>query len=458
MHSHTLLRTILSGLNDIEEWRLGNAALAAAKGYPREFAAEPIDDWGLVFLDVVIEAGSGDLVCHEVNGPNAVGTDALTGDSRFRAENEARHTAQRARDCGYLDASGRLNQPVAALQAHVHSRYFRTGGEFFPRVDHYASCVEAVLPGNRVAMRAASEPLGGEDIAVVFGDVAAVGAVLSVDPETRRFVYRGRPVVFIGNPNLLPELARLGRLARDGRRYLGADLHVLYGGRLVETIHDKGLQQSLLARTGIRPIEYFEAPTCEAALRQTRMMLERRAVVLKPNAASGGTGVRVAVNEMSDREIETLIAEMIEDCRVKYGDDIERMVFPLRGFEFIRSTGYPMADGGHIWDLRIGVLFEPGRAHVFPVSLRIAPDPFDETTFHRVRDQWVSNVAGRQVTLLKSGMDDVTLAAVGMTPEKLDLAMRASLSWTLNAWDAAAHQHDCRPLFPVEKRASRGRG
>jgi hypothetical protein len=40
MDSHRLLRSVLSGLNDIEEWRLGNAALAAAKGYPREFPAE----------------------------------------------------------------------------------------------------------------------------------------------------------------------------------------------------------------------------------------------------------------------------------------------------------------------------------------------------------------------------------------------------------------------------------
>jgi len=316
MHSHKLLRSVLSSLNDIEEWRLGNAALAAAKGYPRQCPAEPIDDWGLVFLDVVIEAGSGELVCHEVNGPNGVGTDALIGDSRFRAENEARQTAHRARERGYLGTNGRLKRPITALHAHVHSRFFRTGGEFFPRVDHYASCVESVLPGNNVALCGASEPLGGEDIAVVFGDVAAVGAGLSVDPQTGSFVYRGRPVVFIGNPNLLPELVRIGRLERDGRRYLGADLRVLYGGRLTETIHDKGLQQLLLKRTGIRPLEYFEAPTREAALRQTRSMLERSAVVLKPNAASGGTGVRVAVRGMSDLEIETLIGSVIEDCRV----------------------------------------------------------------------------------------------------------------------------------------------
>ena len=146
-------------------------------------------------------------------------------------------------------------------------------------------------------------------------------------------------------------------------------------------------------------------------------------------------------------------------------------MFPLRGFEFVRSTGYPMADGGHVWDLRIGVLFEPGRAQVFPVSIRIAPDPFDEQSFHRSRDQWMSNVSGRQVTLLKSGMDDEALTAVGMTPEKLDLAMRASLTWTLKAWDAATrdggakgsvYEDDCESndpsFYPVEKFASGGRG
>jgi hypothetical protein len=471
MHSHRFLRSVLSSLNDIEEWRLGNAALARAKGYPREFPAEVIDDWGIVFLDVVIEAGTDELVCHEVNGANGVGTDALTGDSRYRAENEARQTAQRARDYGYLDANGRLTHPVAALHAHQHWRFFRTGGEFFPRVDHYASCLDAVMPGNRVALRNASEALGGEDVAVVFGDVATMVDGLAVDPQTRRFRFRGRPVIFIGNPNLVAELVRVGRLEREGRRYKGTDLRVVHGGRLTETIHDKGLQQSLLRGTGIRPLGYFEAPTIEAAVLQTQAMLERCPVVLKPNAGSGGAGIRVAVAGMSDAAIEALLISAIEDCRAKYGEHVERMIFPWRGFEFVRSTGYPMADGGHVWDLRIGVLFEPGSAQVFPVSIRIAPEPFDERSFHRTRDQWVSNVGGRQVTLLKSGMDDEALAAVGMTEEKLDRAMRGSLAWTLKAWDAASrdggvggsvYEDDCESsdpsFYPVEKFAAGGRG
>src|SRR5690242_18586554 len=126
-HARRLMRMISSRANDIEEWRLGDAALAAAKGYPREFPAEIIDDWGIVFL-----------ACHEVNGPNGVGSDALTGDSIDRARNEAAQAALRARDMGYLDASGRLIRPVVTVHAHQHGAFFRTGGEFFPRVGQFA--------------------------------------------------------------------------------------------------------------------------------------------------------------------------------------------------------------------------------------------------------------------------------------------------------------------------------
>ena len=93
--THRLLRALASRVNDIEEWRLGDPALAAAKGYPRQYPAEIIDDWGIVFLDLALDR-SGELTCHEVNGPNAVGSDALTGDSIARARNEATQAVRRA--------------------------------------------------------------------------------------------------------------------------------------------------------------------------------------------------------------------------------------------------------------------------------------------------------------------------------------------------------------------------
>jgi hypothetical protein len=96
-----------------------------------------------------------------------------------------------------------------------------------------------------------------------------------------------------------------------------------------------------------------------------------------------------------------------------------------------------MEDGEHLWDLRFGVLFEDGRASVYPVSLRLAPPPFDERSFHLDRDRWISNVSGRTTTLLRSGLDDRALEAVGMTPDKVDLVARACATWTARAWDGA---------------------
>jgi hypothetical protein len=70
--------------------------------------------------------------------------------------------------------------------------------------------------------------------------------------------------------------------------------------------------------------------------------------------------------------------------------------------------------------------------------MRLAPKPFDPVSFAHDRDQWVSNVSGRQVTLLKSGMDDAALTAVGMTPDRVDTLLGACVTWTINAWDASA--------------------
>jgi len=101
-----------------------------------------------------------------------------------------------------------------------------------------------------------------------------------------------------------------------------------------------------------------------------------------------------------------------------------------------------MADGGHTWDLRIAVMFEPGRVAAYPVSMRIAPNPFDAERFQHERGQWVTNVSGRKdatgasIAGLKSGMDDNALRAVGLSDEKLEGALAAAAAWTVKAWAA----------------------
>lgn len=431
-----LLRLLAIGSNDIEEWRLADPGVAAAKGYPRVFPAPVLDDWGIVFVDVTIDATTGEPVCHEVNGPNAVGSDALTGDSLQRASFEARQALRRAEEREHL-VDGRFRRPVVTVHAHQHWSAFRTAGEFYPRVGRFADELEAQVDGARIELRGGADELGDEDVSVVLGDVPSVTAHLTVDPATGRFEYRGRPVVFIGNPNVLSELVRTGVAPAEPDAQERLDLRVFHAWRLVTTVHDKALQQDLFAGTGIRPLDHFESPTRERALLAAREMLATGPVVLKPNGTSGGAGVHVVVPGMTDDEVRARVDAVIDDCVAKYGDNAATSVLPIRGFEFVQSTGYSMADGGHLWDLRIAVLFEPGTAHVFPVTLRIAPAAFDERAFAHDRDQWVSNVSGRDVTLLKSGLDDAALAAVGMTPALLDGVFDASVRWTMKAWDCS---------------------
>ena len=118
--AHQLIRVILSHFGDIEEWRLGDSACAAAKGYPRAYDGSSIDDYGIVFVDIAVEEGTGALICYEVNGPNGIGSDALTGDSFARAKNESLQTIQRIRDFGHLRMDGSLNTSVVTLHAHTN--------------------------------------------------------------------------------------------------------------------------------------------------------------------------------------------------------------------------------------------------------------------------------------------------------------------------------------------------
>jgi hypothetical protein len=432
-----MIRAIFSSLNDIEEWRLGDSKLAAAKGYPREYAAELIDDYGILFLDFTLDAANGMPVCHEVNGPNGAGSDALTGDSILRAENEARQAARRARELGLLHAEGTPKTQVVTIHAHQHWKFFRTGSEFYPRVEQFGRVLNESLPGLDMCIRSATEPLGHEQVAIIVGDVPAVAANLTVNSRTGRFEYSGRPVIFIGNTNLIPEMIRTGKLRRDGDRIPGADLRIFHGWRLAHAVNDKALQQRLFQGTGVRPLRHFEAHSLGEALLRTKEMLLLGPVVLKPNYGSGGAGVRAIAPGMTDQAIEATLEAVVNDCRMKYGENVEAVMYPIRGFEFVRSTDFVQPDGGHLWDLRIAALFEPGKVRVFPGSLRFAPQAFDETSFHLGRDQWVSNVSGRQITLHRSGLDDEMLAGVGMSGEILERAMKACASWTLKAWDRA---------------------
>ena len=441
--AHQMIRAIFTQYGDIEEWRLGDAARAASKGYPRLYDGAAIDDYGIVFVDIAVEDATGSLICFEVNGPNGIGSDALTGNSFARAENESSQTLQRLRDFGLLQSDGRPAASVVTLHAHTNWNLSRSLGEVYPRVLAYADILREKLSTPAMKLRAAEEELGGEKVSVVSGEVRAVAKKLRVDSATKRFTYEDRPVVFAGNPNLLPELVRTKKLGRDGSDYLHADLRVFHAWRLASLIHNRSLQQELFGSTGIKPIPCVEAKNADDALATIKQMLSGGAVVLKPNGCSGGTGVHVATPEMNDDEIRARIEALLRDCEDKYGENAETQIMPIRCFPFARTTLYPMDDGGHAWDLRIAVMFEPGRLYAYPVSMRIAPIAFDPRRFHRERGQWVTNVSGKRTSDaprtagLISGMDDGALRAVGLTEAKMEEALTAAVAWTIKSWLAA---------------------
>ena len=239
-----LARIIVSGIRDIEEWRLGDPALAEAKRYPREYPAELLDDFGMLFIDLTIDARDGSLVCHEVNGPNAVGSDALTGDSTHRADNEARQALRRAKEIRLSQARRIVRQAsrdrscapaLAVLSAPAVSSFRASPGLATFLQNCFREMRSAPIPRPMLwAMRMSRS---------LMGDVPAVCANIEVNPENGMFEYRGRPIVFMGNPNLIPELERIGRVSHLCRTSGEVNLRPMHAWRLCGLVHDKARQQ-----------------------------------------------------------------------------------------------------------------------------------------------------------------------------------------------------------------------
>ncbi|MEM9301768.1 MAG: hypothetical protein AAGE01_06640 [Pseudomonadota bacterium] len=435
--STELLRMVLAQFGDIEEWRLGDPELAAQLGYPRSFSAPIISDYATLFIDYTLDARDGKPVCHEVNGANAVGSDALTGDSSRRAKLEAQQAVNRSREFGLLGQDLRPSRGIVTIHAHQHWRWFRTGGEFYPRVDAFAEALRNHWPGHAIVPRSAGDALGDETVSVMVGDVPAIGERLAFDEQTRQLTVDGRTVVFVGNPNVLTELVRLGKIDGEALAPDHPAVRVLHGARLFTAVQDKVLQQVFFRDTAVRRLRTLTLPDRSNAVRVLRRALAVGPLVVKPNGTSGGAGVHVVTPAMADAEIETVLDRLVDDCLAKYGEGFEDVLFPLRAFEFVASTGFERAGGGHLWDLRVGLELQPGRIDAYPVSMRLTPAPFDPKTFHKDRAQWVSNVSGRTERLLYSGMDQAALDAVGLTAARMEDLFAASVTWAMRAWDAA---------------------
>jgi hypothetical protein len=385
------------------------------------------DAYSIALLDVTIDV-SGALRLIEANGSNGASTSLSAGGDNNRA----------AHMCATLEARHPHGEKAVALLGHQAG--FLLIPEFFRRAECFHEKVSGV---RRSALRAPEEPLGDEDLTVVAGELGAIASHCAA--QQGRLFYRGRPVVFGTNTNLVPELARQSRIHyHEGDTDLMTDF--FHEGKLVPLIHDKYAQQRVAAGTGIVPLLCTEVYSRDACLSEVhRLRSSGTTLFLKMNGGSGGAGIEILPGRLTESKVKERWDALITSATQKYGPAIDKTIYPVRIFEFARSTDYLVAGKPHLWDLRVQCLISPGSVDVAPVLIRLCPEPFDERVFSR--DSVVSNLTGREPSLryvrspwraADCGTGSV-LEQCGFTPEIYDRLLRACVAWCEHALSSDGH-------------------
>ena len=263
--------------------------------------------------------------------------------------------------------------------------------------------------------------------------------------------YRNRPVASVGNTNLLPALVRSGVLKRDGNGYGLADLTVFHDGPFAPIIHDKGAQQDIAAGTGLEPVRWQNCWSADDVVRAVRSFGERGlASVIKPNATSGGTGIEFFGPSSDEADIRGTLCRLLRAVRAKYGAGAAKSLWPIRVFEFVQSTSYPVAGAGHLWDLRVTCLISPGEVEMTLTGLRICPEPFRHGEYTRATT--CSNTTGRVPSLERlyspladAGAPTAVLAAAGVDAERFEQMLDGCASWCEAAWHFATDKGGGNP-------------
>jgi hypothetical protein len=255
-------------------------------------------------------------------------------------------------------------------------------------------------------------------------------------------LFKKRPVVFACNPNLLPELARRDIISPAGDWY-DLDTKFYHENICTPLIHDKGKQQDVGRGTGITPLAHEIANNEDECVQVIKRFHARRQVAVgKMNAGSGGTGIEFFPPNVSDDETGIRLQNLFDTAKEKYGDDYLKTIFPIRFFQFARSTNYELYGQNHLWDLRFQCLIYPGYTEVTPCVIRLCPKPFDDINYDW--DSVVSNLSGRPPETLgrfmrspaarRRSQDRTVLEAIGLSKEKLNYIANCCASWSESAW------------------------
>lgn len=270
--------------------------------------------------------------------------------------------------------------------------------------------------------------------------------------------YRDLPVVSVGNVNLLAELVRKGIIERHGAHY-DVDYDVFHDGRLAALIHDKGAQQLLAQGTGFVPIRHLDAMTVDEVVAGIQSLLRDGVpAVIKPNATSGGAGIDFFSPGATDAEIRKTLDHQVETVIAKYGPEAQKSLWPIRVFEFAESTGYPVGDQRHLWDMRIACIMRPGEVEMTVCGLRLCPDPFAPGIYDRAT--CCSNTTGRvpstarfRAPLAEAGQPTDLIRAAGVDDMAFEQILNACAAWCEAAWRhcSAGARHDDRMGKPPGK-------
>ena len=382
------------------------------------------DGHAIVGLDLILNT-NGDLNLIEANGSNQAGSSFGAPDGDLA---RATHQVEAARE------------RIAVAERGVILIAYATGTGAMPEIIARAALVRDAVNATHPCDLADTSHGLGHAMTVIVDTVEKIASYIGVRDGSLH--YAGVPVVSAANPNLLPELVRRGVIARIGASY-AINTSVFHDGQLVSLIHDKGAQQDVAFGTGIAPLRWRECnDIAECIIAVADMQALGLASVAKMNAGSGGAGVEFFGPRCGAGEVKAGLNRLVDAATGKYGDHIDKSIWPLRVFEFAQSTGYPLADGLHLWDLRVMGLIRPGSVDLTFCGIRVCPEPF--ISGHFEKNSVLSNTTGRRPDLsttrsplVEYGMPTAHLTAGGVNGQILDRIIDASAKWCEAAWARA---------------------
>lgn len=363
--------------------------------------ASPGETYGYWLLDVTATE-DGRLVVIEANGSN--GATSSIGD---HDHDRVRHMCETVR--------GRGGPTIGEVAVLAHQDGFHHIPEFYARARAFIAGVEKL--GVACSLIAPGEKPRQTTYNVLVGEIPAVSSFLVRQGQDLSYI--GARVGFATNPNLLPALSRCG--VETDRLCLS----FFHEGVSALLAHNKSAQQEICMGTPFTPLWNREATTPQTVILHVQELHRRGlAAVVKPNATSGGTGVRIIPAGTDPAPVvRAIIAETIS----RYGDGTESTLFPLRTFEFAQAAPLRRSDGARLWDLRLELTASPGRVTARPVMVRVCPATFSADLPHNAV---VSNLTGRAAStefiLSPKVVEQVR-------PGLLDDLVEAGLKWAIRA-------------------------